>query len=117
MPAAITTIKQLFEQKYAPWGLILPIAADPKTHRGNLEDDGGWSIAYCYHPEAELPYLEFWACHRMTNDTLQRIYADGRQELVGSCWETYAADDPAAQQAYFDHNRQFYERVRQSGLG
>jgi hypothetical protein len=116
MVEAIATIKQIFEEKYAPWGLILPIDPNPKTHKGNLEDESGWAIAYCYHPEADPPYLEFLVSHRMTNDTLQRIYADGRQELVGSCWETYAANDPAAKQAYFDHNRQFYDRVREGGL-
>lgn len=117
MQAAITTIKQIFEANYANWGLTLPISADPRTHKGNIDDDSGWAIAYCYHPEADPPYLELFVSHRMTNDTLHRIYGDGRQELVGSCWETYAADDPAAQQAYFEHNRQFYDRVRDSGLG
>jgi hypothetical protein len=52
----------------------------------------------------------------MTNDTLNRIYADGRQELVGYCQEFFLANDEQAERAYYEHNRRFYEEVKRRGL-
>ncbi len=44
----------------------------------------------------------------MTNDTLRRIYADGREELVDARQEFYSANDLSSKQAYYEHNRRFY---------
>jgi hypothetical protein len=76
----------------------------------------GWTINYQYGESEGTPYLECFASHRMTNDTLNRIYPDGREELVGYCQEFYLADSEQAEREYYQQNRQFYEDVRSKGL-
>jgi hypothetical protein len=52
----------------------------------------------------------------MTNDTLYRIYEDGDNELVGCARDFYLADDEKDKRAFIEHNRQFYDEVKQRGL-
>ena len=61
-------------------------------------------------------YFVYFASHRMTNDTLNRIFANGRTELLGYCEELYVEGDKQAERDYHKHNRKFYEDVKRRGL-
>jgi hypothetical protein len=51
----------------------------------------GWHVRYCVDADTEgLPYLEFYATHRMTNDRHVFIWADGQ----GEHRETVEDDSP-----------------------
>lgn len=106
----VETIRRAFEQKYAAWGLRLP-----DQERGALLEQG-WTIHFHYGDEGGQPCLEYFASHRMTNDTLNCIHADGHEELLGYCQEFYVADDKQAEQAYYAHNQAFYDMVKRLGL-
>lgn len=108
-------IKQTFDKRYATWELVLPTDSLKTRSPGSIIKNG-WTINYHYGFEHEEIYLEYFASHRMTNDTLNRIYANGREELVGYCQEFFQANNPQAEQAYYDHNRKFYEAVKSKGL-
>jgi hypothetical protein len=113
--AAWATIKGTFEKKFAAWSLVLPVESLSAPARGSIHKNG-WTINYRYGAEQGEEYLEYFASHRMTNDTLNRIYADGREELVGYCQEFYEVGNEQAKQAYYEHNRKFYEDVKHRGL-
>lgn len=71
---------------------------------------------YRYLREAGEERLYYFASHRMTNDSLVRIYPDGRSETVDACQEFYVTGDEEAKRSYFATNRGFYDRVRELGL-
>lgn len=115
MSNARAQIKELFDQKYAALGISLP-DENRRDQRGVI-DDGTVLLTYIFGSEQGEEYLEYFFSHRMTNDTLRRMYADGREELLGYCLEFYLHNDEQAKQAYYEHNRQFYEHVKRRGLG
>ena len=108
-------IRAAFAEQFAYWGIELPLEPPPSGERGALYQ-GGWTIYYHFGEADDRPYLEYYASHRMTNETLCRIYADGRFEQVAQIWEFYPADDEAARQQVHDNNTRFYERVKELGL-
>lgn len=108
-------IARVFRETFGHWGISLP-EGDVSGRRGGSIRRRGWIINYHFGTESGREYLEYFASHRMTNDTLVRIYEDGATEQVDYCRVLYRVDDPNAKQEYFDHNRRFYERVRELGL-
>jgi hypothetical protein len=108
-------IKQIFEKRFAAWGIVLPAESLRERSSGSIHKDG-WTINYHFGMEEGESFLEYFATHRMTNDTLNRIYADGREELVDECQEFYEAGNAQAKQAYYENNRKFYELVKKKGL-
>ncbi len=111
----LETIRQIFDRRFAQWGITLPAEHPDKNQRGAIAQNG-WTIHYRFGAAEGLDYLEFFASHRMTNDTLNRIHADGREELLGFCQEFHAAGSTEAERAYYEHNRKFYEDVKRRGL-
>ncbi|HEV2707291.1 MAG TPA: hypothetical protein VGV59_15325 [Pyrinomonadaceae bacterium] len=108
-------IKQAFNEEFKSWNIVLPEDDLKERRRGSITK-AGWSINYRFGREGGLEYLEYFATHRMTNDTLNRIYENGSREVVGYVQEFYAADDPQAERDYFAHNTKFYEEVKSRGL-
>lgn len=83
----------------------------------------GWWIAYRVDPDdGGFPSLEFYAVHRMTNDSHVRIWADGQAEWLEAIQEAYGYDskvpgaEDAAREKYFKHNRRIEEQLRAAGL-
>lgn len=113
--ASLETVKQIFDKQYAFWEITLPNESLNERRRGSIIKNG-WTINYQYGTAQGTDYLEYFASHRMTNDTLNRIYADGNEELLGYCQVFYEADDERAERDYFEHNRKFYEEVKHTGL-
>jgi hypothetical protein len=111
----LQVIKHTFDRRFAAWGIELPPGLTLDQPPASIFKNG-WIINYRLVTEAGGEVLEFFASHRMTNDTLNRIYSDGREELVGSCQQFYLAGDPNAERNYLDHNRAFYETVKRRGL-
>jgi len=108
-------IKAAFDQRFQPWQITLP--EDDLHHRrkGKIHIQG-WTITYRFGNEDGKDFLEYFASHRMTNDTLNRIYEDGTTELVDACQEFYIVNDPKAKVEYHENNRRFYKRVQDAGL-
>jgi hypothetical protein len=78
---------------------------------------GGWSVSYRVDVDDGAAVLTYFASHRMTDDALHRIDAEGRVETVDVVQFLFRADDPAAEKEYYEHNRRFYEEVDRLGLG
>lgn len=116
MDTSIDTIKEIFDASYARLGASLPIENLRQRKAGSIDDDSGFMINYRFGQENGVEYLEFFVSHRMTNDTLRRIYADGREEIIGYCREFYLDNNEQDKEAYYEHNRKFYALVREKGL-
>lgn len=80
--AYLEAIKDTFDKKYAAWELALPAQSLRAGSSGSITNKG-WTINYLYGIEQGEVFLEYFATHRMTGDTLNRIYADGREEVIG----------------------------------
>jgi hypothetical protein len=108
-------IKERFDEKFLNWQIELPLEELQQRKKGSIHK-AGWTINYRFGQENGKEYLEYFASHRMTNDTLNRIYQDGTEILVGYCQEFYLAGDQKAEQEYTEHNRKFYREVEEKGL-
>jgi len=113
--APLQTIKRTSDRRYKTWDIVLPAESLTELRGGSIVSNG-WTINYQYGSSEGIIYLDYFASHRMTNDTLNRIYADGREELLGYCQEFFEADNEQAEREYSQHNRQFYEEVKRKGL-
>ena len=108
-------VKNVFNERFHKWGIHLPEEDLHQRKRGRIQKNG-WRINYHFTSRDGKEYLEYFSSHRMTNDTLTRIYEDGTSELIGCCQVFYKANDPQAEKEYFEHNRNFYNRVDELGL-
>lgn len=108
-------IKELFDTEYNPWGISLPESNLNLRKKGSIFKNG-WSIKFRFGWEHGIEFLEFFASHRTTNDSLYRIYENGGSELVGCAREYFRAGDESDKRAFIEHNRQFYDEVKQRGL-
>jgi hypothetical protein len=115
LPAPLEAIKRIFDRRFSAWDITLPAEDLAALRRGSIRQNG-WAINYQFGQAEGASYLEYFASHRMTNDSLNRIYADGREELVDYCQEFFLADSEQAEQAYYQHNRRFYEEVKRRGF-
>lgn len=94
-------IKRAFDPYFASYGLSLPEIC---LHQGAGKfGQNGWDVRYRFGTAHGIPYLDIHATHRMTNDRLYRISADGLVELVGSSTEGVLAE---ADQKFFAEVRQ-----------
>ena len=108
-------IKQCFDEKFRAWQIQFPLKDLTTRQSGAIYQDG-WTIRYTFGREGERAYMDYFASHRMTNDTLNRIYSDGTFEQRGFCLEFYLANDAQAKREYLRHNRAFYALVKALGL-
>jgi hypothetical protein len=83
----------------------------------------GWLIRYrVVADDAGAPGLEFYATHRMTDDTHVRIWADGHTEELEAIREAYAFDasvpgsKEAAEEEYLRANRRIADHLTEIGL-
>lgn len=115
MIKSLERIKETFDARFAQWHIVVP-RDDVLARKGGGLRKSGWAINYRFGEEDGNEFLEYFASHRLTNDTLNRIYEDGHYELIDACQEFYPANDPQAEQEYYRHNQEFYRRVKESKL-
>jgi hypothetical protein len=108
-------IKELFDSQYKLWGISLPERDVLQRKKGSILKNG-WMIKYRFGWDKGIEFLEFFVSHKLMNDTLFRIYEDGGNELVGCARDFYLADDEKDKRAFIEHNREFYDEVKQRGL-
>lgn len=84
--------EERFAGYFANWGIRLPESAVELEEPGLIQQDG-WTIRYVFGNDAGGSYLEFYATHRMTNDTRVRIYSSGETKDLEAL-ETMFGFDP-----------------------
>jgi len=106
---------ETFQHRFRHWEISLP-ESDVERRAPGLIRKEGWTITYHFGSEAGREYVEFFACHRMTDDTLNRIYDDGSSEIVDVCQKVVDLSDPDWEEKLSAQNHAFYARVRELGL-
>jgi hypothetical protein len=93
-------IRAAFDAYFVP-GYRLSLPAECLGRDAGGYQENGWDVQYRFGED----FLEMFATHRMTNDRLYRVYADGRVEMVGSSTDGMVTDLDA----------EFYAEVRRRG--
>ncbi len=65
-----------FGRDFGAWGIALPPEDVKERWRGTILA-AGWAIWYLFGTDEGGEYLDYYACHRMTNDRHERIREDG----------------------------------------
>ncbi len=84
----------------------MTLPADALDRDSGGFEENGWEVAYHFGSEGGGPHLECFASHRMTNDRMYRVYADGRVEMIGSSTDG----------ALKDEDRAFYADAKRRGF-
>lgn len=101
-------IKRVFDAEFGSSGMYrMSLPADALRRPSGGFEENGWGVQYQFGTENGVEYLECFTSHRMTNDRMYRVYADGRLEMIG------ASTDGALK----DADRAFYDDARQRGFG
>jgi hypothetical protein len=110
-----------FAKRFAHWEIILP-EEDIKTRRGGYIQHAGWLIQYCFgKDETDVEYLDYYAAHRMTDDSHRRIYDDGSEKSLPALTSIYLVnDDPVTakqlKDEYEEHNRRVVSLLYEKGF-
>lgn len=114
-------IAATFAESFSTWGIVLPEGAFERAEPGLIRR-AGWSIRFIFGADEDGSYLEYYATHRMTNDTRVRIYESGQTKALDAIWEMFVfdpkvpGDEEWAQREYHEHNRRIAEELRRLGL-
>lgn len=105
-------IAETFNQRFSHWEITLPEEDFKERCSGHVQK-AGWLIQYCFGKDDEGEYLDYYAAHRMTDDSHIRIRFDGSQEALPALhsW-LFLSDDPVeAKRLEDEHDRHNSEVV------
>ncbi len=110
---SIDAIAEIFANHFAHWKITLPQENLEDRRSGHISQ-AGWLIQYCFGKDETGEYLDYYAAHRMTDDSHMRIYTDGRQESLPalSGWLMTSDDPIKAKQLKDDYDRHNREVVK-----
>lgn len=105
-------IADTFAKHFSHWQITLPEKNLKKRCSGFIHD-AGWLIQYCFGEDENGEYLDYYATHRMTDDSHVRIYEDGEiEDLPTLEGLLLLSDDPEeANKIREDHDRHNREVV------
>ncbi len=93
-----------FNKTFRPWDIKLPDTNITKRQRGIIQKNG-WIIKFLFSKDSKGEYLDYYAVHKMTNDSHIRIYDDGSMKILevppiwGVCLE-YPKEDQKSKEEY-----------------
>jgi DNA-directed RNA polymerase subunit L len=114
------TIAETFANRFARWKITIP-----QENLENLENDhiqeAGWLIQYCFGKDEKGEYLDYYAAHRMTDDSHVRIYQDGQIERLPALDSFRKAsrdpeEDQRLEEEYYHHNQQVARELAMKGF-
>lgn len=113
-------IADTFAERFAYWKITLP-EKDIETRSSGYIQEAGWLIQYCFVKDETGEYLDYYAAHRMTDDSHVRIYEDGRKENLPSLFSIrLISKDPVKdkqlEDEYYEHNRRVVELLAEKGF-
>jgi len=109
-----------FAEAFRRWRIELP-AADVVARRAGFIAEQGWLIQYCFGRDEVGEYLDYYAAHRMTNDSHERIYETGEVVGLPALYDMrLCSDDPdedrRLEQEYMRHNREVAQTLFEKGF-
>ena len=92
--------KGLFDKRFRSWGIELP-AKDLRARRRGKICRNGRAIWYLFGHDENGEYLDYYASHRMTDDSHIRVYSDGATvDLPAIQGMRIVSDDPEILEQY-----------------
>jgi len=86
---------EIFNKTFSHWHITIP-PDDVEQHRSGKICKGGWTVWYLSGANKKGEYLDYYACHRMTNDRHVKIYANGKYRCLPAIADfRIASEDPA----------------------
>lgn len=114
------SLADAFNKRFAHWKIQLP-EEDLKTRQSGYIQQAGWLIHYCFGEDKNGEYMDYYATHRMTDDSHLRIYADGREKALPTLnGKVLCSEDPVeAKRLEKEHdarNREVVEMLVEKGF-
>ena len=106
------SIAAAFNAHFANWSIELPSESIRNRQRGKILQSG-WIIWYLFGSDANGEYLDYYACHRMTNDRHARIHADGSVTHLDAMWDMCVV---GREGEYRLHNNKVAQMLREKGF-
>lgn len=121
MTESLGPLEAKFRELFSNWELTLPAEDVAQRRRGRIIEKG-WTVWYLFGRDERGEYLDYYASHRMTDDTHERIYADGTVEALESLQGMrLSSQDPVEDKrladAYYAKNARIGELLREKGFG
>jgi len=94
---------------------------DLKSKNSGFIQDSGWLIQYCFGKDENGDFLDYYAAHRMTDDSHLRIYANGtKKHLPALSSIVLISKDPVENKRLRDEhdkqNREVVELLAKKGF-
>ncbi len=113
-------IAQAFRADFANWGLEIPPEALASREPGSIQA-AGWLIQFTFGRDSRGEYLDYYASHRMTDDSHVRLYETGRRQRLASIAGMYVtSSDPGEarrlEAAYLRRNKRVARKLATKGF-
>lgn len=113
-------IAETFAQHFAHWNITIP-EENLKNRQSGYIQEAGWLIQYCFGEDGKGEYLDYYAAHRMTDDSHTRIRANGQIEQLSALYSMrkvsrYPEEDKRLEEEYNQHNQQVVDDLVKKGF-
>jgi hypothetical protein len=113
-------IAQAFRADFVAWGLEIPQESLNSRKPGVIQS-AGWLIQYIFGKDSRGEYIEYYAAHRMTDDSHVRLYQTGRRlHLAALTGMHLTSSDPEKarrlEAAYLRRNRRIAHQLVAKGF-
>lgn len=114
-------IALVFKEHFKNWDIELPIESIEAGSKDNIVKHG-WSISFLFGKKNGKEYLDYYAMHRMTNDSHVRIWESGTVTNLPAVFDVYGfnpdipGDEEKKQQRYYSHNKKVKQLLIEKGL-
>lgn len=117
---SIKLIADTFAKRFTHWDITLP-ERDINLRNNGYIQKAGWLIQYCFGEDEKGEYLDYYAAHRMTDDSHVRIYSDGTEENLPALLSMHlTSKDPVEakklEDEYYEYNRGVTEMLSKKGF-
>jgi hypothetical protein len=118
--SALDGIATQFKNYFLKWEIAIPPTSVVFGGAGKLYQKG-WSIRYLISRDLDGPYLDFYACHRMTNDRHVRLRDNKKPEYFEAYFDLRnTSDEPNEDKRllaeYHEKNRRIAEILASKGF-
>jgi hypothetical protein len=116
----VDRIARAFQADFAHWGIEIPPASLASREPGFIQA-AGWLIQFTFGRNSRGEYLDYYASHRITDDSHVRLYATGRRQHLASLAGFFLTSlDPTEakhlEAAYLRRNRRIARKLATKGF-
>ncbi len=114
-------IEDRFNAYFSKWDIRLSPEDVANRSQGKI-NKAGWAIWYQFGADEKGEYLDYYAAHRMTDDSHVRIYYNGEEEYLPAI-ESFRIcsqdpeEDKRLEAEYLAENRRVAQLLNEKGFG